>query len=223
MEAKQQPIGILVADDDMRFRRVVAAMLAERTDIVILGEASDGRQAVVFAVELVPDVVLLDIVMPGGGGIEAARAIHKSVPSTKIVMLTASDNDDDVFSALKAGASGYVLKEGFIDDLAGIIRATAEGAGVLLSPSIASRLLREFGHDHPRLPSPSQSLSQRELDVLRLVADGRTNDDIASHLCLSSHTVKRHVANILAKLHERTRADAVIHAMQQGVLRVEAG
>jgi two-component system NarL family response regulator len=220
LEPKEERIGVLVADDDMRFRRVVGALLADRTDMVVVGEAADGHQAVTSAIDLVPDVVLLDIAMPGGGGIEAARAIHKHVPSTKIVMLTASDVDEDVYCALQAGASGYVLKEGFIGDLAGIIRAMAEGVGVLLSPSVASKVLNDFGHDRPRHHSPA--LTGRELDVLRLVADGCTNDEIAPQLCLSTHTVKRHVANILAKLHERTRADAVIHAMQQGVLKADA-
>lgn len=200
----------------MRFRRVVAVVLADEADIVVVGEAGNGHQAVTTAIDLVPDVVLLDLAMPGGGGIEAARAIHKHVPTTKIVMLTASDVDEDIFGALKAGASGYVLKEGFIGDLAAIIRAMAQGAGVLLSPSVATKVLDEFGPDRPR--TPTTRLSDREIEVLRLVADGSTNDEIAQMLCLSSHTVKRHVANILAKLHERTRADAVLRAMQQGML-----
>lgn len=204
----------------MRFRRVVGAMLADEDDIVVVGEAGDGHQAVASAIELMPHVVLLDITMPGGGGIEAARAIHKHVPTTKIVMLTASDVGEDVYGALKAGASGYVLKEGFIGDLAGIVRAMASGVGVLLSPSVASKLLQDFGHDRPHHPSPS--LSERELDVLKLVAHGYTNDEIAQQLCLSSHTIKRHVANILAKLHERSRADAVMHAIQEGVLASDA-
>ncbi len=216
MQSADKRIAVLLADDDMRFRRVVAVILADRTDIVVVGEAGDGQQAIASAIELVPDVVLLDVAMPGGGGVEAARGIHEHVPTAKILMLTASDNDEDVYAALKAGASGYVLKQGFIGDLAGIIRAMAEGVGVLLSPSIAAQVLDEFGHDRRR--HPSADLSERELDVLRLVADGCTNDEIAPRLYLSSHTVKRHVANILAKLHERTRADAVMHAMQQGVL-----
>jgi two-component system NarL family response regulator len=219
-EPKEVRIEVLVADDDARFRRIVAASLADRDDIMIVGEAGDGHQAVAMAMDLAPDVVLLDVSMPGGGGIEAARAIHKHVPTTKIVMLTASDADEEIYLALKAGASGYILKEGFIEDLAGIIRAMAEGAGVLLSPTVAAKVLVEFGQDRPRLPS--QGLSDRELEVLRLVADGYTNDEIAPRLCVSSHTVKRHVANILAKLHERTRADAVMHAMQQGFLTVDA-
>ncbi len=219
MNPNEERIGVLVADDDMRFRRVVAATLADRDDIAVVGEAGDGYAAVAAAIELAPDVVLLDVSMPGGGGIEAARAIHKHVPTTKIVMLTASDTDEDVYGALKAGASGYVLKEGYIGDLAGVIRAMAQNAGVLLSPSVAAKVLDEFRLEHP--PHPATSLSDRELEVLRLVANGSTNDEIAQTLCLSSHTVKRHVANILAKLHERTRADAVMRAMQQGFLAVD--
>jgi two-component system NarL family response regulator len=214
-----EKIAVLVADDDMRFRRVIRAVLADHVDISVVGEAGDGHQTLAQAMELVPDVILLDVRMPGGGGIDAARAIHRQLPTTRIVMLTSSDDDDDVYRALKAGASGYVLKEGFVEDLAGIIRALAQGVGVFLSPSVASKLLDEFGQE--RVWTNSPGLSKRELEVLGLVARGDTNDMIAERLCLSSHTVKRHVANILAKLHERTRADAVMHATRAGVLTIK--
>ena len=211
-------IAVLVADDDMSFRRVIMAVLSEHDDISVVAEAADGRQALAQSIDLLPDVVLLDVRMPGGGGIEAARSIHRHVPMAKIVMLTCSDDDEDVYRALKGGASGYVLKAGFVHDIAGVVRALAQGAGVFLSPAIAAKLLQEFGHT--KVASLGPELSKRELEVLALVARGDTNDRIAEELCLSSHTVKRHVANILAKLHERTREDAVIHAKQAGVLDV---
>ena len=209
-------IRVVVADDDSRFRRMVVAQLADEPDIDVVTEAADGRQAVERAAELAPDVVLLDIRMPGGGGIEAARAIKRRTPTTKVVMLTASDEDDDVYAALRAGASGYVVKGGLPTDLAGVVRAMAQNLGLLLSPSIAAKMLAEF-RDH-RPEDVSAGLSGREVDVLRLVGLGKTNDKIGDELFLSSHTVKRHVANILAKLHERTRADAVVNAIRRGYL-----
>ena len=218
-QSERKQIAVLVADDDMRFRRVVSLVLADQDDMILVGEAGDGREALAQAIELQPDVVLLDVRMPGTGGIDAAGAIHRQLPGAKIVMLTSSDEDEDIYQAMKAGASAYVLKEGYIDDVAGIIRAMAQGVGIVLSPSVALKVIDEFGHD--RLPPPPPGLSERELDVLRLVARGGTNDTIADELCLSSHTVKRHVANILAKLHERTRGDAVLHATLDGVLTVE--
>jgi DNA-binding NarL/FixJ family response regulator len=216
---ERKQIAVLVADDDMRFRRIVSLVLADQDDMNLVGEAGDGCEAFAQAVKLQPDVVLLDVRMPGTDGIDAARAIHRQLPATKIVMLTSSDEDEDIYQAMKAGASAYILKEGFIDDVAGIIRAMVHEIGVVLSPSIALKVIDEFGHD--RLPPPPPGLSERELEVLRLVARGGTNDTIADELCLSSHTVKRHVANILAKLHERTRGDAVMHATLDGVLTVE--
>lgn len=211
-------ISVLVADDDMSFRRVIMAVLSDYDDISVVAEAADGRQALAEAIDLLPDVVLLDVRMPGGGGIEAARLIHRHVPLAKIIMLTSSDDDEDVYRALKGGASGYVLKAGFVHDIASVVRALAQGGGVFLSPAIAAKLLQEFGQQ--KVESRGPDLSKRELEVLALVARGDTNDRIAEELCLSSHTVKRHVANILAKLHERTREDAVIHAKQAGVLDV---
>ncbi len=218
-QSERKQIAVLVADDDMRFRRVVSLVLADQADMILVGEAGDGREALAQAIELQPDVVVLDVRMPGTGGIDATGAIHRQLPGAKIVMLTSSDEDEDIYQAMKAGASAYILKEGYIDDVAGIIRAIAQGVGIVLSPSVALKVIEEFGHD--RLPPPPPGLSERELDVLRLVARGGTNDTIADELCLSSHTVKRHVANILAKLHERTRGDAVLHATLDGVLTVE--
>jgi DNA-binding NarL/FixJ family response regulator len=218
-QLEPKPIAVLVADDDMRFRWVVSLVLADQDDMILVGEAVDGRQAVAQTMELEPDVVLLEVRMPGGGGIGAAQAIHRQRPKTKIVMVTGSDDDEDIYRAMKAGASAYVLKDGFIDEVAGIIRAMAHGVGIVFSPSVALKVIHEFGHNRP--PQPPPGLSERELEVLRLVARGDTNDTIADELCLSSHTVKRHVANILAKLHERTRGDAVMHATQDGMLTAE--
>jgi DNA-binding NarL/FixJ family response regulator len=211
-----EPISVLLADDDERQRQVVAAVLEPEDAIDLVGSAPDGYEAIALAQALLPDLILLDVRMPGIGGIEVAQAIHRLLPSTKVVMLTASDEDDDVFEALKAGAAGYLVKDSMLDDLPGAILAIAQGLGLLLSPSIASKLVSEF-KDSAR-PSGVSSLSERELEVLRLVSLGHSNHEIAGELCLSSHTVKRHVANILAKLHQRSRFEAVSHAIRSGVL-----
>lgn len=211
-----QSISVLIADDEERLRRVVTALLAAEDDIDVVGEAGDGRTAVAQAQALMPDLVLLDIRMPDSSGIEAARALNRLLPTTKVVMLTSSDEEEDVYEALKAGASGYLLKETLLDDLANAVRVVAQGLGLLLSPSIASKLVTEF-KDGSRSDG-NGSLTGRELEVLRLVSLGRANHEIAQELHLSSHTVKRHVANILAKLHQRSRLDAVMHAIRSGVL-----
>lgn len=219
MHPEEQRITVLVVDDDDHFRGVVAAVLADEDDITVVGQAGDGKEALSLARVLVPDVVLLDIHMPAcggpdGGGIGAAGAISRQVPTTRVVMLTASDEENDVCEALRAGASGYVVKDDLLGHLAGVVRTMADDLGLLLSPSIA-KVLR-FEPASPRSADPG--LSDRELQVLGLVAMGRTNHQIADELFLSSHTVKRHVANIMAKLHQRSRADAVLYAVRNGYL-----
>jgi DNA-binding NarL/FixJ family response regulator len=216
VEPETERIRVLVADDEERFRRVVFALLADEPDIEVVGHASNGEEAVAIAQDLVPDLVLLDVRMPTMDGIDAAAAIHRSLPTTKIVMLTASEDEDDVFEALKAGAGGYLLKEGLVNDLAGAVRVVAQDLGLLLSPSIAGKVLGEFKDTPKRSSGPV--LTERELEVLRLVSRGLPNHEIAEQLCLSAHTVKRHVANILAKLHQRSRLDAVLYALRSGVL-----
>jgi two-component system NarL family response regulator len=139
---------VVVADDDPTFRWLVATVLADHDDIVLVGQADDGFQALAQCLELVPDVVLLDLNMPGGG-VEGIQSIHEELPTTKIVILTGSADSDDIFSALKAGASGYLLKDGFVEDLADVIRAMSQGVGVFFSPAIAARVLGEFGYSPP--------------------------------------------------------------------------
>jgi len=207
-------IEILVADDDEQFRWVLATIVAAESDLVLVGEAADGAEAVAKATALVPDVVLLDVAMPGTGGIEAARAIKEWVPTTTVVMLTASDEEDDLYKALRAGASGYLLKDSALADVCALVRICAAGHAVL-SPAMAAKLVTEFASP---LPAPTPGLSERELQILRLVAGGQANRQIAGGLGLSAHTVKRHVANILAKLHQRTRLEAVLFAQRHDLL-----
>jgi DNA-binding NarL/FixJ family response regulator len=203
-------IRVLVADDDPFFRLMVATVLAREDDIHIVGEAANGPEALARTRELGPHVVLLDVVMPAGGGADAARTLREDHPTINVVMVTGSDNDTDIDDCLRLGARGYLLKQHVVADLAGVIRIAHQRLGVVLSPTIIDRMLIDC-----RVPP---RLSERELEVLTLVARGCINDDIARELWLSAHTVKRHVANILAKLHERTRADAVDHAVRVGLL-----
>ncbi|HEX3425017.1 MAG TPA: response regulator transcription factor [Acidimicrobiales bacterium] len=214
-ERSSRKITVLVADDDVFFRFLVGTVLAGTDDIEVIGEASSGPEAVSLARQLKPQVVLLDVTMPGGGGVQAARDLQRGAPGAGVIMLTGSDDGGNVQACLKAGANAYVLKPN-LTGLAGVIRAVGEGLGVVLSPAVAANLV----DDHERGPdSPSGPLlSSRELEVLGLIAKERTNDDIARELWLSSHTVKRHVANILAKLDVRTRAEAVDAAVRRGVL-----
>jgi DNA-binding NarL/FixJ family response regulator len=207
-------IEVLVVDDHSEFRRVLCAVLRAEADIAVVGEASDGDEAVAKCLELVPNVVLLDVQMPGTGGIEAARAIKDALPTARVLMLTGSDEEDDLYKALRAGASGYLLKDGALVDLAASVRTAAGGQSVL-SPAMAAKLVAEF--DRP-VPDSEPCLSGRETEVLRLVAEGWANREIAERLFVSPHTVKRHVANILAKLHQRTRLEAVMFALRRNLL-----
>jgi DNA-binding NarL/FixJ family response regulator len=209
-----EAIEVLVADDEEQFRRVLSAILAAEADLVVVGEAADGDEAVAKASALVPDVVLLDVAMPGASGIEAVRAIKEWLPTTKVVMLTSSDEEDDLYKALRAGASGYLLKDTGLDTVVASVRTAAGGESVL-SPFMAAKLVAEFGDSSAYL---SPRLSDRELEILRLVAEGRPSGQIAERLYLSPHTVKRHVANILAKLHLRTRLEAVLYAQRRNLL-----
>ena len=207
-------IEVLVVDDDAGFRRVLCSLLSGDPDISVVGEASDGEEAVARCLELVPNVVLLDIRMPGTGGIEAARAIMNELPTARVLMLTGSDEEDDLYKALKAGASGYLLKETALEDLPASVRTAAGGQSVL-SPAMAAKLVAEFDRT-ARDPEPR--LSERETEILGLVAEGCANREIAERLFLSPHTVKRHIANILAKLHQRTRLEAAMFALRRNLL-----
>lgn len=215
---RSEPIGVLVADDDPHYRSVVVSLLAVERDMRVVAEACTGNEAVARAEDLVPDVALLDVRMPGLDGIETAEAIQAAVPTTKIVMLTTSDETDDVYGALCAGACGYLLKDQGLEGLVDVVRTVASGLGMVLSPAVAARLLGDFRSATE--PNSSPSLSRREIEVLRLVSRGLTNQEIAAELSLSEHTVKRHVANILAKLHQRSRLDAVTVAVREGILGV---
>jgi two-component system NarL family response regulator len=219
----RDPVRVLIVDDHGLFRWGLEATLQLEPDIDVVGEAGDGGDALVKAQELLPDVVLMDVKMPRRGGIEACTAIKQAVPSARIVMLTMSDEEADLYEAVKAGASGYLLKEIPVDELAGSIRAVYDGQS-LINPSLASKLLTEFATMSKRGSSPQSvpapRLTNREMEVLRAVARGLNNREIARELFISENTVKNHIRNILEKLQLHSRMEAVVYAVREKLLEI---
>jgi DNA-binding NarL/FixJ family response regulator len=217
------PIRVLVVDDHALFRRGLEMVLAQEPDIEVVGEAGDGAEAVALATSSTPDIVLMDVRMPRRGGIDATTAIKSAVPSAKIIMLTISDEEGDLYDAIKAGAMGYLLKEIPIDEVAVAVRAV-HGGQSLISPSMASKLLTEFASmvrkSDERQPLDSPRLTDREMEVLRLVAKGLNNRDIAKQLFISENTVKNHIRNILEKLQLHSRMEAVVYAVREKLLEI---
>jgi two-component system NarL family response regulator len=219
----RDPIRVLVVDDHALFRRGLQMVLEQEDDIEVVGEAGDGAEAVEKVADTIPDIVLMDVRMPKRGGIDACTAIKDAVPSAKIIMLTISDEEADLYDAIKAGASGYLLKEISIEEVATAIRAVNEGQS-LISPSMASKLLTEFasmikrGDERQQLPTPR--LTDREMEVLKLVAKGMNNRDIAKQLFISENTVKNHIRNILEKLQLHSRMEAVVYAVREKLLEI---
>ncbi len=217
------PIRALIVDDHALFRRGLEMVLAAEDDIELVGEASDGAEAVEKAAESLPDVVLMDIRMPKSSGIEACRAMKEAAPSSKIVMLTISDEEEDLFEAIRAGASGYLLKDIPLDEVAEVVRAV-HGGQSLINPSMAGKLLTEFAtlakrDDEERAQQvPAPKLTDREMQVLKLVARGMNNRDIAKELFISENTVKNHVRNILEKLQIHSRMEAVMIAVREKLI-----
>jgi len=216
-------IRVLVVDDHALFRRGLHMVLEQEGDMQVVGEAGDGGQAVEMTARLAPDIVLMDVRMPRRSGIEACRAIKDASPSARIIMLTISDEEADLYEAIKAGAMGYLLKEISIEEVASAIRAV-HGGQSLISPSMASKLLSEFASlsrgDAQARQVPAPRLTDREMDVLRLVARGMNNRDIAGELFISENTVKNHVRNILEKLQLHSRMEAVVYAVREKLLEI---
>jgi DNA-binding NarL/FixJ family response regulator len=216
-----QVTRVLIADDQAVFRRGLHVVLSTEADIEVVAEAEDGEEAVAKAEEMAPDVVLMDVRMPRVNGIEAARRIRRTLPSTKILMLTVSDEEEDLFEAIKAGANGYLLKEISVEEVAAAIHSAMQGES-RISPSMAAKLLNEFNTlakvaaEREQLPAPV--LTARELEVLKLVARGMSNKDVADELFISENTVKNHVRNILEKLHLHSRMEAVMYAVRKRLL-----
>jgi DNA-binding NarL/FixJ family response regulator len=216
-----RPIRVLIADDHAIFRQGLRTVLSYEDDIDLVGEAGDGEQVVKLAQETVPDIVLMDVRMPKLSGIEATKFIRDAVPSARIVMFTVSDEDNDLYEAIRAGAVGYLLKEVAIEEIAESIRAVAQGQS-LISGSMAAKLVAEFNNlltradKAPKMSAPR--LTDRELQILKFVADGKSNRDIGEALFISENTVKNHVRNILEKLHMHSRMEAVMYALRENLL-----
>jgi DNA-binding NarL/FixJ family response regulator len=219
----REPIRVLVVDDHVLFRRGLEMVLEQEPDIEVVGEAGDGAEALEKAVQETPDIVLMDVRMPRRDGIDACMSIKGAVPSAKIIMLTISDEEADLYDAIKAGATGYLLKEVSIEEVGTAIRSVAEGQS-LISPSMATKLLSEFAsmikRTDERQQVPTPRLTDREMDVLRLVARGMNNRDIARSLFISENTVKNHVRNILEKLQLHSRMEAVVYAVREKLLEI---
>jgi DNA-binding NarL/FixJ family response regulator len=219
-EAEPEPIRVLVVDDQELFRRGLTMLLAIEPGIEVIGEAGDGVEGTTLATTAAPDVILLDIRMPKRSGIEACLAIKEAVPSAKIIMLTVSDEEADLYEAVKSGAAGYLLKDSSIEEVAQAVRVVADGQS-LISPSMAVKLIDEFKQmsrpEREHVPGGLR-LTERELEVLRLVAKGMNNREIARQLYISENTVKNHVRNILEKLQLHSRMEAVMYAVREKLL-----
>jgi DNA-binding NarL/FixJ family response regulator len=221
MSATGAPVRVLLVDDQALFREALATLLEVRPEIEVVGEAANGAEAIDKVAILRPHVVLMDLHMPVLDGIAAARRLRVEQPDTRVLALTTFDDDEDVFAALRAGAAGYLLKDVTSDRLVEALLAAARGESVL-QPSVAARVVARFAElpdDVPPRPQPLVvPLSERELEVLRLLADGGSNREIASALFLAEGTVKNHVTNVLAKLGARDRTQAALRGRALGLV-----
>lgn len=207
-----EQIRILVADDHPLFREGVIHSLSSEPGLVVVGQAANGEEALRLARDLLPDIVLLDISMPGLGGLVTAEKINTACPATRIVMLTVSEDEDKLVAAFKAGARGYVIKGVAARELIDVVRAAAQGE-VYVSPPLAAGILIALTRSRPR--DPLEDLTERELKILRLVGEGLTNREIGHRVELSEKTVKQYMTNILQKLQVRNRVEAALIAARQ--------
>ena len=210
-----EKIAVVLVDDHAIVRQGLRTYLELQPDIEVVGEASDGREAVGVVRDTLPDIVLMDLVMPNSDGVEATRAITGMAPSTRVIVLTSFSEDEKVFASIKAGAQGYLMKDVLPQDLVKAIRTVYKGEAQL-DPEIARKLMHEFTNPQPT--TPRHDLTERELEVLRLIAHGKTNKDISEDLVLSEKTVKTHVSNILQKLHLSDRTQAAVYALRQKIV-----
>lgn len=210
-------ITILLVDDHEVVRQGVRAFLETHPEFDVVGEANNGIEAVTMVEEYVPDVVLMDLIMPGMDGVEATRLIKTVSPRTQIVVLTSYHEDEHIFPALKAGAISYLLKDMKMDELAEAIKKAALGNAVL-HPHVAARVIEEIQGKKEDEFKPHSDLTNREMEILKLIAEGSSNSEISDRLVISMHTVKGHVSNILSKLHLADRTQAAVYAWQKGVV-----
>jgi len=220
MANSSDAITVMIVDDHEMVRRGACSYLEVQTDISVVAQASSGEEAVKLAQEFIPDVVLMDLVMPGMDGVEATRRVKDISPRSQIVILTSFHQDEFIFPALQAGAISYLLKDVKASELVEAIRRAARGEATL-HPRIAARVIKTFRSLEPEEATPFIALTEREMEVLKLIAKGYSNDRIAEQLVISVGTVKGHVSNILSKLHLVDRTQAAAYAWQEGIVRRE--
>ena len=214
------PITVMIVDDHEMVRQGAAGYLEAQPDITVVAEAESGEQAIRLVREHIPDVVLMDLVMPGMDGVEATRRVKDISPRTQIIILTSYHQDEHIFPALQAGAISYLLKDVKAGELVEAIHRAAQGEATL-HPRIAARVIKAFRSGAADKSSPFTLLTDREMEVLKLIAKGHTNTKIAEELIITVGTVKGHVSNILSKLHLADRTQAAVYAWQQGIVRRE--
>ncbi len=215
-----KPLRILLVDDHDLFRKGVAALLALRRDVQVVGEAGDGAEALQQARDTQPDVILMDINMPKCSGLDVVKTIKHEMPQVRVVMLTVSDRDSDLFAAIRNGADGYLLKNLKPERLFEMLEGIRAGDSPI-SDSLTTRVLEELRqHDNPNTAAPMEKdgLTARDLEVLEYVASGATNREIAERLCITENTVKIHLHNILEKLHVENRIQAAMYAVREGLV-----
>jgi NarL family two-component system response regulator LiaR len=216
-----EPITVLIVDDHAVVRHGIRALLEAEGGFIVVGDVGSGGEAVLLAADLAPDVVLMDLVMPGLNGVEATRLLKQRSPCSQVIVLTSYHEDEHIFPAIRAGALSYLLKGVGLEDLVGAIRKAARGEAVL-HPHVAARMVQELhgtSREHARL---YETLSEREREVLHLIANGLSNTQIATQLVISERTVKSHVNNILSKLHIVDRTQAAIYAWREGLMDKQA-
>ena len=214
------PITVMIVDDHEMVRRGASGYLEAQADITVVAEAESGEEAVRLAREHIPDVVLMDLVMPGMDGVETTRQVKDVSPRTQIIVLTSYHQDEHIFPALQAGAISYLLKDVKARELVEAIHRAAQGEATL-HPRVAARVIKEFRAGAADKSSPFSILTEREMDVLKLIARGHANSRIAEELVITVGTVKGHVSNILSKLHLADRTQAAVYAWREGVVRRE--
>jgi len=220
MATPMDPITVMIVDDHEMVRRGACSYLEAQPDIALVAQAGSGEEAVKLAQEFIPDVVLMDLVMPGMDGVEATRRVKNISPRTQIVILTSFHQDEYIFPALQAGAISYLLKDVKAAELLQAIRRAARGEATL-HPKIAARVIKTFRSLEAEEATSFTVLTEREMEVLKLIAKGYSNDRIAEELVISVGTVKGHVSNILSKLHLVDRTQAAAYAWQEGIVRRE--
>ena len=214
-QQEREAISVVIVDDHAIVRQGLRTYLDLQPDIQVVGEAADGKHAVDVVRDLLPDIVLMDLVMPNGNGVDATREITALSPSTKVIVLTSFSEDEQVFASIKAGAQGYLMKDVLPQELVRAIRTVHRGEAQL-DPEIARKLMHEFSNPQPA--RPKHDLTERELEVLSLISLGRSNKEISETLVLSEKTVKTHVSNILQKLHLSDRTQAAVYALRERIV-----